>query len=117
MGFTPFCPSYVLLQLAGDKMLNPLPIDFVKTLAQKLRDNQLVLFVGAGLSRQATPLDGSSRRLPSWNEFLSKIAASFGLNPDDYQMDPLTVLDYVEKVHKRHKLNDAVRSIGNPPCN
>jgi HEAT repeat protein len=92
-------------------MLNPLPIDFVKTLAQKLRDNQLVLFVGAGLSRQATPLDGSSRRLPSWNEFLSKIAASFGLNPDDYQMDPLTVLDYVEKVHKRHKLNDAVRSI------
>jgi hypothetical protein len=47
-------------------------------LAQKLADGQLALFVGAGLSRQATARDGSARRLPLWKELAEQVAKAPG---------------------------------------
>ena len=92
-------------------MPEPLPPDFASTLAQKLRDEQLVLFAGAGLSMQAVSCDGSGRRMPSWSEFLAAIGDRFGLNANNFRMDRLTVLDAVQQRHGRPALNDAVRRI------
>jgi HEAT repeat protein len=92
-------------------MPGPLPSELAQNLAQKLRDDQLVLFAGAGLSMQAKSGDGSNRRMPGWNELLERVAAQFGLDPAHYRMDRLTLLDTAEIKHGRTALNDAVRQI------
>ena len=94
-------------------MPGPLPDEFARTLAQKLRDDQLVLFAGAGLSRQAIARDGSSRRMPDWDALLEAVAARFHLDQANYRMDRLGLLDAVEIDHGRQELNDAVRQIIN----
>jgi HEAT repeat protein len=100
-----------VLPLGQNKMLRPLPDEFVQVLAQKLRDDQLVLFAGAGLSMQAKARDGSRRRMPSWNELLEGVADRFGLQPAHFRMDRLTLLDAAEIKVGRAELNDAVRQI------
>ncbi|MGO8866183.1 MAG: HEAT repeat domain-containing protein [Alphaproteobacteria bacterium] len=92
-------------------MSGPLPDEFAHTLAQKLRVDQLVLFAGAGLSMQAKARDGSGRRMPGWDALLTGIAARFGLDPANYRMDRLSLLDEVEIGHGRADLNEAVRQI------
>jgi hypothetical protein len=92
-------------------MPGPLPDELAQTLAQKLRDDQLVLFAGAGLSMQAKARDGSDRRMPGWNELLDGVAARFGLVPAHYRMDRLTLLDAAEIRQGRAELNEAVREI------
>jgi hypothetical protein len=92
-------------------MPGPLPEELVQTLAQKLRDDQLVLFAGAGLSMQAKARDGSDLRMPGWNELLAGVAARFGLVPSHYRMDRLALLDAAEIKHGRAELNEAVREI------
>ncbi|MEO9188440.1 MAG: hypothetical protein ABI224_00325, partial [Acetobacteraceae bacterium] len=68
-------------------MPGPLPDRLAATLAQKLRDDQLVLFAGAGLSMQARARDGSAKRMPAWDALLAGVAARFGLDPAHYRMD------------------------------
>ena len=92
-------------------MPGPLPEDLAHTLAQKLRDDQLVLFAGAGLSMQAKARDGSDRRMPGWDALLEGVAARFGLDPAHYRMDRLSLLDTAEIKQGRAALNDAVRQI------
>ena len=92
-------------------MAGPLPPDFARTLAQKLRDGQLVLFSGAGLSMQAQARDGSDRRIPSWDGLLQRIAARFGEHMDDYRDEPLGLFDAIIADHGRPAAEQAVRDI------
>jgi hypothetical protein len=91
-------------------MPGPLPPDLTHTLAQKLRDGQLVLFAGAGLSMQAKARDGAGRRMPSWDGLLQQIAARFGENMDDYRDEPLGMFDAIIADHGgRPAAENAVR--------
>jgi len=91
--------------------IGPLPLGLANVLAQKLRDGQLVLFVGAGLSMQAIARDGSGDRMPSWHALLSQIAEQFGESPTDYSDEPLGLLDAIVESHSRHDLEEAVRTL------
>ncbi len=92
-------------------MAGPLPEELAKTLARKLRDDQLVLFAGAGLSMQAVARDGSGVRMPGWDALLAGVAGRFGLDLAHYKMDRLTMLDMAERKQGRETLNEAVREI------
>ncbi len=76
-------------------MSGPLPADLAHGLAQKLRDRQLVLFAGAGLSMQARPRDGSDRHMPSWDGLLKTVAERFGEAIEDYHDEPLGLFDAI----------------------
>lgn len=90
-------------------MPGPLPPDLAHTLAQKLRDGQLVLFAGAGLSMQAKARDGSDRRMPGWDALLRQVASRFGEAIDDYRDEPLGLFDAVIADHGRPTVEQAVR--------
>ena len=92
-------------------MPGPLPGDLARTLAQKLRDDQFVLFAGAGLSMQAKARDGSDRRMPGWEEFLAAIGGRLGIDANSFRMDQLNVLDAVQSRHGSPALDAAVRQV------
>ncbi len=87
----------------------PLPSEHVATLAQKLLDGQLVLFVGAGLSRLASAKDGSSRRLPLWDELMELVAKACHIKPAAFKHNPLDVFDAVIYRESRGKLEQTIR--------
>jgi hypothetical protein len=87
----------------------PLPTQHVETLAQKLSDGQLAVFVGAGLSHLASPSDGSARRLPLWKELTDQVAKACRIDSADFGHDPLDVFDAIVHADSRGALEEAVR--------
>ena len=55
----------------------PIPEELAIEMARKLRDNRLVLFVGAGLSRQCLPQPPRPTGLPSWQDLVEAVASRF----------------------------------------
>lgn len=88
---------------------SPLKPELAARLAQKLRDGQLALFVGAGISHLATARDGSGRQLPLWKELAEKVARACQENPLDYSNDPLDLFDAIVYSQDRFTLKQAVK--------
>jgi tetratricopeptide (TPR) repeat protein len=86
----------------------PLDSNLARILAQKLKDDQLVLFAGAGLSHLALPKDGSERRIPLWAELTDTVASRFGIDSADFRGLPLDLFDAVIYAHSRSDLEKAV---------
>ena len=68
-------------------MAGPLARDLAYALANKLVADQLVLFVGAGISYQATPKDGSTARIPLWRDLALAVAKANGDSIKEYGND------------------------------
>jgi HEAT repeat protein len=88
----------------------PLPPQHARLLAQRLRDGQLALFVGAGLSHLAPAADGSGERLPLWKDLTRRVGEVCGEDPAEYQNDPLDLFDAVVFGQERATLERAVRA-------
>ena len=91
-------------------MAGPLPDQNAAILAQKLADGQLVLFVGAGLSRQAIARDGSGRRLPLWKELAEQVAKTCHESLDSYGGNILDLFDAIALGQSQFMLEEATRS-------
>jgi hypothetical protein len=63
-------------------LLSAPPIDpsQIEELVRKLESDNLVLFIGAGISHQAKPYDKSARRLPLWRELAAETAGPGNLH-------------------------------------
>ncbi|HEY5799140.1 MAG TPA: SIR2 family protein, partial [Burkholderiaceae bacterium] len=64
-----------------------LPPAFAHRLAVTLRDRQLILFAGAGLSHLCPPSAGYGARLPLWRGLADQVALAFaeeGVRPEDF---------------------------------
>jgi phosphoserine phosphatase len=68
-----------------------------------------VVFVGAGLSFQATHKDGGSAKLPLWKE-LAGLVATHCNQPKDSYGDLFDLLDSIEASLSRGRLEEAVRA-------
>jgi phosphoserine phosphatase len=90
-------------------MDGPLPDAHVEHLANLLRANQLVVFVGAGISHQAPTLSGSSEKLPLWQELAAIVAKHCGEDPKSYGNNILDLFDAIEANRSRGDLEEAVR--------
>jgi SIR2-like domain/NACHT domain/HEAT repeats len=88
-----------------------LPEKHVETLAHKLRDGQLALFVGAGLSHLAPRKDGGPQRLPLWDGLRQAIAGRFFPDDPDLYTNPLDLFDAIVLDHDRDKLNAAIKEV------
>lgn len=83
--------------------LGPLPERHARILAEKLRDGQLVLFVGAGLSYLCPRNDGKKGRLPLWKSLQDEVARLAHLDASQFR-DALDIFDYVESAEDRGTL-------------
>lgn len=90
---------------------HPLEKQDARTLARKLRDNDLVLFAGAGLSHLATAKDGSERRIPLWAELIEAIAGHFEFDARDFSNNPLDLFDAIAYQHSPGELENILRRI------
>lgn len=86
-----------------------LPIHHIQQLAQRLLDEHLTLFVGAGLSRLAPRRDRGSQRLPLWNELTQLVADRCNEDPASYHHNPLDLFDAIVYGQERTTLERAVR--------
>jgi phosphoserine phosphatase len=93
-------------------MSGPLPQAHVEHLAELLATDRLVLFVGAGISRQAVPKPGidPSSRMPLWRDLAEKVAQTTGEDVAAYNENILDLFDAVEANQSRMTLEEAVRS-------
>ena len=91
-------------------MPTPLSESHVERLAKLLLNDQLVLFVGAGISHQAKARDASGRRLPLWRELAEHVAAQCGEKTGNYSQSILDLFDAIETNQSRGQLEEAVRS-------
>ena len=89
-------------------MPEPLSPHQAAILAQALRDGQLVLFAGAGLSRLAPADDGSARRLPLWAELADRVAVACHEDLGDYGGNALDLFDAIEHGQSRATQEQAV---------
>ena len=87
----------------------PLPEQHARLLAQRLLDDQLCLFVGAGLSHLAPAKDGSDRRLPLWGELARQVEGKSGQALDDFDGDVLDLFDSIVHEQSRGDLERMVR--------
>ncbi len=69
-----------------------------------------MLFVGAGISLQAMPIQNPSSRLPLWAELAQRVAKERGEKLADYGGDILDLFDSVQRKNSRLMLEDAVRA-------
>ncbi len=106
-----------LLQTSFDNLVeapDPLPPEYALRLAKLLRDDKLVLFVGAGLSMQCPPVAPHDKGLPSWGELVEIVAAQFDaddVNAADFRGAPTVFFDYVRKLDDGEaKLKAALRN-------
>ena len=76
-------------------MPTPLSESHVERLAKLLLNDQLVLFVGAGISHQAKARDASGRRLPLWRELAEHVAAQCGEKTGNYSQSILDLFDAI----------------------
>lgn len=93
----------------GRDMTGPLPAEHVQQLVRLLADDQLILFVGAGISRQAVARDGGKKRLPLWGELANKVAAASGEKLSDYNGNLLDLFDAIAANKTRADLEEAIR--------
>lgn len=105
-----------LLQTSFDNLVeapDPLPPDYALRLAKLLRDDKLVLFVGAGLSMQCSPVAPHDKGFPSWGELVEIVAARFDaddVNSADFRSAPTVFFDYVRALDDGEaKLKAALR--------
>lgn len=89
---------------------NPLEQQIAHSLAQKLSENQLVLFVGAGLSHLAPHKNAGEHRIPLWNGLSQSVAEHFGFKLQDFDNSPLDLFDAVVHQHSRGELEAIVTS-------
>lgn len=94
-----------------------LPTGFASTLARKLRDRQLILFAGAGLSHLCPPIPPHQKRLPLWRDLAEQVCARFHTDGDevsleDFGGDLLALFDYLSKRENgKSRLEMAVRDL------
>lgn len=86
----------------------PLEQQIARSLAQKLSEGHLVLFVGAGLSHLAPHKNGGEHRIPLWKGLSQIIAERFGFNLPDFDNSPLDLFDAIVHQHSRGELEQAV---------
>ena len=81
---------------------------YLQQLAQELAFGRVVLFAGAGLSRNAVARDGGPNRMPKWRELAECLRERLD---QDLQgsTDSLRIADYFETELSRATLNEAVR--------
>lgn len=89
-------------------MPGPLPRSHIAVVAEKLRDDHLGLFVGAGLSRLAPALDGDASRLPLWGELAEQVARACNVRAKAYP-GILHLFDGIVGKRDRPTLERAVR--------
>lgn len=89
--------------------LSPLPPAHVEQLAKLLANDQLVLFVGAGISRQAQLSAGRGEKMPLWNDLAKGVASTCGEDLSNYSDNILDLFDAIESNHSRGELEEAVR--------
>jgi len=82
--------------------------EHLRNIADLILQDRLVLFVGAGLSHQATAKDGSGRRLPLWNELAEIIIRRFHVSEEDYKSNPLDLFDSISHARGRDVLEEEV---------
>jgi phosphoserine phosphatase len=87
----------------------PLPEAHAERLARLLVGDQLVLFVGAGISRQALPQPGVKERMPLWRDLASRVASLCRERTDHYNENILDLFDAIEANQSRGALEDAVK--------
>lgn len=93
-------------------MLGAPPLDRaqIEELARRLDTDNLVLFVGAGISHQAKPYDGSNRRLPLWRELAEEIGKTCGDDVGNYDGKLLDLFDAIVARKDRTSLEEALRA-------
>lgn len=106
-----------VLQTSFDNLVeapDPLPPEYALRLAKLLRDDKLVLFVGAGLSMQCPPVAAHDKGFPSWGELVEIVAEQFDadvVNAADFRSAPTVFFDYVRALDDGEaKLKAALRS-------
>jgi hypothetical protein len=87
---------------------NPLEPTIANSLAQKLIENQLVLFVGAGLSHLALHKNDGEHRIPLWRGLSQIVADRFNFDLQDFDNSPLDLFDAVVHQHSRGELEAIV---------
>jgi len=87
---------------------NPLEQQIARSLAQKLSEDYLVLFVGAGLSHLAPHKNGSEHRIPLWKGLSQIVAERFGFDLQHFDNSPLDLFDAVVHQHSRGDLEAIV---------
>jgi phosphoserine phosphatase/NAD-dependent SIR2 family protein deacetylase len=90
-------------------MATPLPEQHADRLARLLNNDQLVLFVGAGISHQAIPCAGGMGRLPLWRDLAIEVATTCGEKAESYEYNFLDLFDAINANLSRAALEDAVR--------
>lgn len=88
----------------------PLSIEHARTLAERLANQQLALFVGSGLSHLAPAKDGSGRRLPVWKQLAEEVARICNERTADYDGNPLELFDAIEYGQDRRTLERAIKT-------
>jgi phosphoserine phosphatase/NAD-dependent SIR2 family protein deacetylase len=91
------------------KMLPPLPPSLAQRFATLLIADQLVLFVGAGISHQATCAKEKRRKMPLWRDLANAVARICHENPENYANNILDLFDAIEANRSRGALEDAIR--------
>jgi phosphoserine phosphatase len=81
----------------------------MQRLAKMLVEDQLVLFVGSGISRQAKAIDGDPAHLPLWDELAKRVAQCLSDKLENYNNRVLDLFDAAEANAGRGELEDAVR--------
>lgn len=87
-----------------------LPLDdrlYLDHLAREIAQGQVVLFAGAGLSKNARSCDGGPSRIPDWWQLAKGLKERLGSRMQNEQ-DSLKIADYFEAKYGRSHLLDAV---------
>ena len=87
---------------------NPLEQQIARSLAQKLSEDYLVLFVGAGLSHLAPHKNGGEHRIPLWKGLSQIVAERFSFDLQDFDSSPLDLFDAIVHQHSRGELEAIV---------
>lgn len=88
--------------------IKPLEHQIAHFLAQKLNENQLVLFVGAGISHLAPHKNDGEHRIPLWSGLSQSVAERFSYDLQDFDNSPLDLFDAVVHQHSRGELEAIV---------
>lgn len=83
--------------------------DYAEKLARHLIGGKLVLFVGAGISLQASHVSDTKKKLPLWAELADMVARDCNISLDEFKGEILDLFDAISQNLSRRELEDAVR--------
>jgi hypothetical protein len=86
------------MKINGCEFLDEVGRKYLNDLSGKIRDGKVVLFVGAGLSKNAVRKDASDKGFPLWEEIVEKMLKK--LYPDDPQKVEKDKYFYTESADK-----------------